>query len=962
MDLQNKVLEKSNQGLDIIRHYYPQADLTKNFKVREEKTSSASMIRLEDGVYVVTDFGDNSKPRNGIAVCAKEEGISFKDALLLWADKLGVLERTKALSAEIRKLPPTEVDYLEEFDENGFYFRYNTEFKQDELDVLGPLVTNEVCKRYRLFSVKFYAKKKETEIVQMSSTEHYPIFAFVNKTKEGKEWIKVLQPKAQDKKFRFFYVGGRPKDFIFGLDYIEKVFNEKQPKEEDFLDEDTGDTVSVKRGSTVKLNQIVIGSGDRDSLNLAGAGEFVIWQNSETASLEPWLYSKLTSKAYKIINVPDIDKTGRTQGAALAMQYMDLYTAWLPDYLSKSKDFRGNPKKDFLDFCMMHRHSKHTLKNEVRLLLDNAKTCQFWDVSYTKTSVTYQFNNVNAYYFLSLAGFSRMEAPENRNEYIFIFTENHLIHRINYQDVKDYVNNFLEQKQRILGERIIPNALRNMLYNSNKMTENSLINLPKKTPDFTDYSNDWQLLFFKNQVWRITSKGIVDENIEKLEYNVWSNDLIDEKVEQTYRFRINGRKIFIDTEYFRIFKDKEDEWNIEIIKKDCDFLNYLINVSRVHWAKEESLLAGKTQEERDKYNENRFNIAGELLSEDEIHEQKQHLINKIFIYGYLMHRYKDPSKPWAVYLMDNEVVSDDESHGGTGKSLFSNSPRIFMDTKVLASRNPKLFDNNFIFDGVTEHTDYFLFDDASRYFQFDNLYTTITGDLNVNPKNNQPYMVPFDKSPKFAISTNYSLRETSPSTMRRLLVGAFSDWYHYESDGRESHDPVKDFGKKMFTGWDDYQWNCFFNFAAQACRFYLETDEKISAPDANVRKRNSLAAMGVSFQSWADRYLIDFVNTSLEGSSHVVKADAVENLKTTERVHNSISPQAFTKKLKAWCVYNDITLNPKEKITHQDGRILIWQSELNKATEHYYLLKNKVDDNQSNAIIEAKDELDGLKF
>src|SRR5690606_23696137 len=217
-----------------------------------------------------------------------------------------------------------------------------------------------------------------------------------------------------------------------------------------------------------------------------------------------------------------------------------------------------------------------------------------------------------------------------------------------------------------------------------------------------------------------------------------------------------------------------------ILKKDCEFLNYLINTSRVHWQKEEYALSGKSEEEIEKYWEkHRFSIDGAGLTEDEIHEQKLHLINKIFIYGYMMHRYKDPSKPWAVYLMDNEVVSDDESHGGTGKSLFSNSPRVFMDTRVLNSRNSKLFENNFLFDGVTEHTDYFLFDDASKYFKFDNLYTTITGDLNVNPKNNQPYIVPFDKSPKFAISTNYSLRETSPSTMRRLLVGAFSNWYHH---------------------------------------------------------------------------------------------------------------------------------------------------------------------------------------
>lgn len=953
-DLLTKILDASNGGLDIILNYYPQAREGKNFKVRDERTASASLKRVENGVYIVTDFGDDSKPRNAVAVAAKEEGMSFRDALIMLADKLGIIEQKQILTAEIRKLKPTEVDYLEEFDENGFYFRFNTELTESELDILGPLVTNEICKRYRLFSVQFYAKKKETEIVQMASTEHYPIFAFVNRTPEGKEWIKVLQPKSQDKQFRFFYVGGRPKDFVFGLDYINKKFKELQPDDEE-TDED-----SESETRDTKLDRIIIGSGDRDSLNLAGAGELVIWQNSETANFDVALYAKLKARAKKIINVPDIDQTGRIQGAELAVKFMDIHTAWLPDSLSKSRDFRGNSKKDFLDFCNLYRHNTWKLKNEIRLLLDNAKCCQFWDERLSKSGRAYEFNNVNAYYFLSLAGFYRMESPENKNDYIFIRTENHLVHRINYIQVKDFVNTFLEEKQRILGERMIPNALRNMIYNSNKMTENSLVNLPKKTPDFSDFGSNYQLLFFKNQVWRITRKGIVNENIEKLKQNVWSNDLIDEKIETTYAHSIDGRKIFIDSDYFQIYKDRENDWDIKILKTDCEFLNYLINTSRVHWHKEEYALTGKSEEEIQKYwQENKFNIAGDGLTEDEIHEQKLHLINKIYIYGYLMHRYKDPAKPWAVYLMDNELVSDDESFGGTGKSLFSNSPRIFMESRAINSRNPKLFENNFLFDGVTEHTDYFLFDDASKYFKFDNLYTAITGDLNVNPKNNQPYIIPFDKSPKFGISTNYSLRETSPSTMRRLLVGAFSDWYHH-GDGHEkkSKSPIDDFGRRMFNDWTDTDWNHFFNFAAQACKFYLGTNEKISAPDANVQKRNSLAAMGVAFQNWADRYLVDYLNDSLASEYYMNKRTAEESVKSSERSLSGITANAFFSKLKNWCIYNDVILNPAEKATTKDGRIFKWED--GKSVEYYYLLRTSTTDDLNPG--KQDTDLDGLEF
>ena len=946
--LWNKIFDVTSGGLDIILQYYPNAREGKNFKIREERTASASLKKDSSGIYKVTDFGDDSVSRNAIEVAAKEDGKTFRDALIDWAKRLNLLEGRPIYSAEFKTKNITEIEY--EFNEHGYYFEYNNDITPEELDVLGPLVTNEICKRYRVFSVKFYSKKREKDIIEIHSTGYYPIFAFVNKTKDGKEWIKVYQPKSEEKEWRFRYVGGRTKNFIFGLDYINKKFQELQPSDE-------GDESEIEPRET-KLDRIVIASGDRDALNLAGAGEFVIWLNSETANFDTALYAKLKTMTKKIVNVPDIDKTGRIQGTELAIQYMDIYTAWLPDTLVKSKDFRGNSKKDFLDFCNMHRHNLYKLKNEVRLLLDNAKSCQFWDEKINKSGKCYDFNNVNAYYFLSLAGFYRMESPENKDDYIFIRSENHLIHRINYLQVKDFVNNFLEEKQRMLGERIIPNALRNMIYNSNKMTENSLVNLPKKSPEFNDYSSTWQLLFFRNQVWRISKSGITSENIEKLNHNVWTHDLIDEKIEATYNHKIDDRKIFIDEDYFRIFRDKEDDWDIEILKKDCDFINYLINTSRVHWKKEEYALTGKTEQEIEKYwQENKFKIDSPLLTADEIHEQKQHLINKIFIYGYLMHRYKDPAKPWAVYLMDNEIVSDDESFGGTGKSLFSNSPRIFMETRTLSSRNNKLFENNFLFDGVTEHTDYFLFDDASKYFKLDNLYTTITGDLNVNPKNNQPYTIPFDKSPKLGISTNYSLRETSPSTMRRLLVGAFSDWYHYEDSDKNSRSPVDDFGRKMFNDWTDLDWNSFFNFASQACKFYLGTSEKISAPDSNVQKRNSLAAMGVAFQNWADWYLVEHLNNSLDEELYINKRQAEESVKNSEKSLSGITANAFFTKLKNWCIYNDVILNPTEKITTKDGRIFKWVD--SKSTEHYYLLRPKVSENQES---EPKNELDDLNF
>jgi hypothetical protein len=55
-----------------------------------------------------------------------------------------------------------------------------------------------------------------------------------------------------------------------------------------------------------------------------------------------------------LINLPDIDATGISSGHALALQYLDMKTAWLPFEMLKEKDAEGKPiYKDFRDWLRL---------------------------------------------------------------------------------------------------------------------------------------------------------------------------------------------------------------------------------------------------------------------------------------------------------------------------------------------------------------------------------------------------------------------------------------------------------------------------------------------------------------------------------------------------------------------------------------------------------------------------------
>ncbi len=88
---------------------------------------------------------------------------------------------------------------------------------------------------------------------------------------------------------------------------------------------------------------------------------------------------------------------------------------------------------------------------------------------------------------------------------------------------------------------------------------------------------------------------------------------------------------------------------VDVLEHKSCFFSYLINTSRVHWRKELRLPGrNKGVTEADRYrHEHKFDIAGPLLSSEEIQEQKLNLLNKIYAIGYNLHRYKSPSRVGA---------------------------------------------------------------------------------------------------------------------------------------------------------------------------------------------------------------------------------------------------------------------------------------------------------------------------
>ncbi|MFY0628660.1 MAG: hypothetical protein JXR07_20370 [Reichenbachiella sp.] len=925
---QQRILDSTNGGLDIILSYYPQAqtcvDNKRKFKTRDEKSASTTLKKLADGTYVVTDFGNDQKTRNAILVCMLEENIEFKQACQLLGTRFNVLP--EQLNAEINK-PEYESRAAKADEVDGeWYFSVREGFT--DLDIKTVLANKvipytskqgieraidfekvqKVFKKYHFYSLESYSVVKNRKVNIFKSTDHYPIMMW----DEG-SFKKIYQPLSPDAGRRFMYYGKRPKDFLHALDVVKKQWVDVcEPKQEGVTDEAEEETIERPK----KLDEVILVSGGSDGMNLAMLGYQVVWPNSETAKLTAKHFKDLSKYAAKVMNLGDIDETGKREAHKLGMEYLEMYSIALPESLLERRDKRGKPCKDVKDYLNFYNYY------DFKKLVATALPYQFWGRGYNEKTrkSSYTVKNTRLYNFLAKNGFYRLELENEKNGYIYIRIEGNIVREIKANEVKSFVNEFFE-------ERMVDEDLRDTFYRSTQLNETSLSNLKLTEVDFTDFDRDTQFFFFNNRTVQVTKDEIKEFKPGEVNRFVWDDEVIKHSLKK-------------QEPQFKITKGLDDRMDIEVLKKDNIFFNYLIQTSRIFWRKElEESFEGKPAAEISKYRDkHKFDIAGPNLAPEEIAEQKQHLINKIYSLGYLLHRYKDPSRPWAIFAMDHRISDDGESHGGSGKSIAFKAVRNFMKSVTLDGRKPKLTEDQFIYENVTTHTDYILVDDSNQYLNFQFFFAPLTGELTVNPKNNQRFIIPFQDVPKFALTSNFVVRNLDSSTERRLLYTVFSDYYHQNSNEfyAESRSPRDEFGKNILNeDFTDDEWNDFYNFMMQCCQFYMNHG-KIEPPMNNVEKRNLMSIMGVAFHEWADVF---FSDTSERRDVFVPKTEAFQDFQRATRA--KWTAQHFSKAIKAWSKYYGYELDPKDYHNGQ-GRIIRSHTVDGKAvaTEMLYIKTN----------------------
>jgi hypothetical protein len=183
--------------------------------------------------------------------------------------------------------------------------------------------------------------------------------------------------------------------------------------------------------------------------------------------------------------------------------------------------------------------------------------------------------------------------------------------------------------------------------------------------------------------------------------------------------------------------------------------------------------------------------------------------------GYLCHSYKNPALNPCIILSD-EGANDVNRNGGRGKGVFADALKHVQPSM---SKGGNEFNSNYIhiYAELTEDKRIYIIDDVPAVFKFDDIYTNITGSISPQRKGKQAEEIPFSKTPKFLITTNWSVRydESEASTNRRFYEYKFTDYFNIENKPRQT------FGHNLFSDWDEKEWNLFYNFVYRCVALFL---------------------------------------------------------------------------------------------------------------------------------------------
>jgi hypothetical protein len=266
------------------------------------------------------------------------------------------------------------------------------------------------------------------------------------------------------------------------------------------------------------------------------------------------------------------------------------------------------------------------------------------------------------------------------------------------------------------------------------------------------------------------------------------------------------------------------------------------------------------------------------------------------ILGYLLHRNKSRGEAKAIILYDENMLLDNKTNGGTGKTLLSDALSQVRDLELFDGKSIKA-ESWFKNQRINLTTDVITYDDLNKSTSLEMFYSMITTGVEVEKKRKDAFYIKFEESPKIVITSNYPIKGPGGSSdERRRFEFEVANYYNTEFT------PEVEFGNRFFNeDWGINEWQKFYSFLMECLNDYLNYG-LVKAPSINYKKKSLEINTSVEFVQFAD----DFI-----------KYNQWVDKRETEEIFNeffpnqAISSHQFKKFLNEYSAENGATLELK---------------------------------------------------
>lgn len=267
--------------------------------------------------------------------------------------------------------------------------------------------------------------------------------------------------------------------------------------------------------------------------------------------------------------------------------------------------------------------------------------------------------------------------------------------------------------------------------------------------------------------------------------------------------------------------------------------------------------------------------------------------------GFMLHPFKDPSNPKSVILYDefyDETKEEREPEGGTGKGIFIKMLSKFRNTAVIDGKAFN-FSERFAFQQVGPETEIVAFEDVRKNFDFELLFSKLSDDWTVEKKNMGSFAIPFERSAKVIITSNYPIKGTSKSHLRRRFELEVSS--HYNS----TTTVIKEFGHRFFNDWTNEEWNKFDNYFIECIQLYLRNGF-VEKSNENLAQSRLVVETNKDFIFWIEKQSLPELITKEEFIDKFTMH--FPDYKTAKR---AVTQTQFTRWLRKWCDFKGIKID-----------------------------------------------------